>query len=268
MSSKCIQVRWNVLWGLTMVSWAAYGCGLKWQVKGPLGGPSAVGPLQIDAQPVDTTTLKRDHPFRWRGSGKAGFLVFDVKITNTGNRDVYCRVGHLDFPGLVATQLVSGPSLEGATPAMACAGGRRLLGPDDFQLSSLEHEKASVLMEDGTRYQVLEYNDFCERYAYLMMQETMRAQAIGCVGFAPYTFGVPRLISSIAQRSATKHMPERLMQAQQMVMRPGVAPAGSVIRGYLVFAWPPHVQPGKLTLRLPLQPGAVATIAFELVERE
>ncbi len=66
-------------------------------------------------------------------------------------------------------------------------------------------------------------------------------------------------------KNAAKRRPKRLMQAQQMVMRPGVVPAGSMIRDYLVFAWPPDTQPGRLTLRLPVQPGQVASLNFDVV---
>jgi len=92
------------------------GCGsLKWQVFGPLDGQApSVGPLRIDVRPVDTTELEKGHPFRWRGSETAGFMLFDLKITNTGERDLLCQVGHLDFPGVVSPKLMLGNFLEGA----------------------------------------------------------------------------------------------------------------------------------------------------------
>ncbi len=69
-------------------------------------------------------------------------------------------------------------------------------------------------------------------------------------------------------RNATERMPERLVQAQQMVMRPGVVTAGSTIRGFLVFAWPLDTQHGRFTLRLPVQPAYVASVRFDLVRRD
>ncbi len=103
-----VSIRW-LLMGLALCFGAA-GCGskLKWRVMGPVDAQTpSVAPLRIDASAVDTTELEKDHPFRWRGSETAGFMLFDVKITNTGARDLLCRMGHLDSPGVVSPELAN-----------------------------------------------------------------------------------------------------------------------------------------------------------------
>ena len=117
-------------------------------------------------------------------------------------------------------------------------------------------------MADGYRYQILSYHDFSERYCYLMQKEMERARGLA---YIPYVGG---FISMAEMRKAAKRRPKRLMRAEQMVMRPGVVPADSTVRGYLVFAWPPDPQPGSFTLRLSVQPGHAASVQFELVRRE
>ena len=117
-------------------------------------------------------------------------------------------------------------------------------------------------MADGYRYQILSYHDFSERYCYLMQKEMERARGLA---YIPYVGG---FISMAEMRKAAKRRPKRLMRAEQMVMRPGVVPADSTVRGYLVFAWPPVPQPGSFTLRLSVQPGHAASVQFELVRRE
>lgn len=91
---------------------------------------------------------------------------------------------------------------------------------------------------------------------------TQEMQRAGGLASIPYVGG---FIASSKMRDAAERRPKRLIQAQQMVMRPGVVPAGSMIRDYLVFAWPPDTQPGKLTLRLPVQPGQVGSLDFDVV---
>ncbi len=102
------SVQW-VLMGSALCFGAA-GCGskLKGRVIGPIDGqaPSA-GPMRIDATPVDAAELEKDHPFRWRRSEMTGFMLLDVKITNTGARDLLCRMGRLDFPGVVSPELAN-----------------------------------------------------------------------------------------------------------------------------------------------------------------
>jgi hypothetical protein len=210
------------------------GCSeLKWQAIGPVDGQTpSVGPLRIDVRPVDTTELRKGHPFRWRGSKTAGFMLFDLRITNTGKRDLLCQVGHFDFPGLVSPELTPGHFLEGATSTSQPSGKPELIGLDDLRLTALLPEKATILMADGYGYQILSYHDFSERYCYLMQKEMGQAEALGYTAYIPYTFGVGRIASAIAKHKAAKRMPKRLMQAQQMVMRPGMVPAGSTIPGY------------------------------------
>lgn len=241
------------------------GCGskLKWQVVGPLDvQPPSVGPLRIEVAPVDTTELKKGHPFRWRGTEKAGFMLFDLKITNTGEKNLLCQVGHLDFPGEVSPTLTPGHFLPGAASTPQPPGVPALVTTDDLRLTSLSHEKATILMEAGYRYQILSHGDFAARYMYLMQEELHHA--IG-YHFVPY---VGHFIASAKARKASKLMPERLMEAQLRVMRPGVVPAGSTVRGFLVFAWPPDPQPGSFTLRLPVQPAHAASVRFDLVRRD
>ncbi len=257
------SIRW-LLMGSALCFGAA-GCGseLKWQVVGPIDGRIAsVGPLRIDVRAVDTTELEKSHPFRWRGTETAGFMLFDLRITNTGKTDLLCQVGHLDFPGLVSPQLTFGHFLGGALSALQPPGEPGLIGTDDLRLTALSHEKATILMEDGYRYQILSHHNFSERYLYLMQKEMRRARGLA---YIPYVGG---FIASSKMRHATERMPERLMLAQQKVMRPGVVPAGSTIRGYLVFAWPLDAKPGRFTLRLPVQPAYVASVRFELVRRD
>lgn len=254
-----------VLCGMALLSAAAAGCGskLKWRVVGPIDTqPAIVGPLRIEATPVDTAELKKGHPFRWRGSKTAGFMLFDVRITNSGERDLVCQVGHLDFPGVVSPTLTLEHFLPGVVSASPPPGRPELVTTDDLRLTALSHEKATILMEAGYRYQILNYADFSERYAYLMQKEMRRA-----AGFAYIPYAGP-FISMAKMKNAADHRAKRLMQAQQMVMRPGVVPAGGMVRGYLVFAWPPDPQPGTFTLRLPVQPAYAASLRFELVRRD
>jgi hypothetical protein len=242
---------------------AACGCGsqLKYRVVGPVGEKDhAVGPLRIEVTPIDTAELEKGHPFRWRGSKTAGFMLFDVKITNTDDeRDLLCLVGHLDFPGRVSPKLTTGNFLESSMRAMETAGESDLIGTDDLELTDLAHELATILMEDGYRYQVLNYHDFSERYCLLMQKEMRRA---GGLAFIPYIGG---FIASSKMRDAAERRPERLIQAQQKVMRPGVVPAGRRVRGFLVFTWPSDTQPGRMTLRLPVQPGHADSFDFDIV---
>ena len=257
---------WLVLAAAALLGCAA-GCGhgLKWQVVGPVGGPCRVGPFQIEVSPVDTTRLKRDHPFRYQGTKLAAFMLFDVKIVNTGDKDLYCNIGHRDFPeGPVAVLTAASPS-ESRTSERS-AEGPPLLGPADFRAEW--PELPSILMPDGCRCRVLGYEDFNERYYYLMLRGKGQAGAIQVAGYTPYTFGIPRLVSGIARHRAEKHMPERLMEAQRQVLRTGVVPAGAMVRGFLVFPWPDVQEPTPLTLRLPVQPGHTASMQFEIVRRE
>ena len=249
---------------LVVVTVAGCGADLKHRIVGPIGNQHClVGPLRIEVTPVNADELDNDHPFCWRGSKTAGFLLFDVKITNTDDkRDLLCLVGHLDFPGRVAPKLSAGHFLEGAVSAMKSMGQSGLIGTDDLRLTAIAHEKATILMEDGYRYQVLNYLDFSERYSYLMQKKMQRAQGLG---YIPYFGG---FIASAKIRGAAQQRPKRLMQAQQMVMRPGVVPAGRMVRGYLVFGWPPNIQPGSLTLRLPVQPGSASSFGFDVVPLE
>ncbi|MHC4066707.1 MAG: hypothetical protein ACYSUI_19700 [Planctomycetota bacterium] len=242
----------------------ASGCSeLKWCVSGPIDGHApSVGPLRIEVMPIDTADLKGGHPFRWRGSKTAGFLLFDVRITNTGDEDLLCQVGHLDFPGVVTPEPTLGHILEGAMSAWGPSGEPRLVAAADLRLTALPHEKATILTADGYRYQILNYHDFSERYCYLMQKEMERARGLA---YIPYVGG---FISIAEMSKAAKRRPKRLMRAEQMVMRPGVVPAGSTIRGYLTFAWPPDIQPGKCTLRLPVQPGHAASVQFAFVRRD
>lgn len=257
------SVRWLLMGSAVCLGVAGCGSKLKWRVMGPLDAQTpSVGSLRIDAIAVDTTELEKDHPFRWRGSEAAGFMLFDVKITNTGTRDLLCQMGHLDFPGVVSPDLTLGHFLEGAVNAMHLSGDRELIGTDDLKLTAVAHETATMLMGDGYRYQILGHGDFCQRYMYLYQKEMRRARGSA---FIPYVGG---FVMAGQMRKAGERMSERLMHARQMVMRPGVVPAGSTIRGYLVFAWPPEPQPGTLTLRLPVQPGHVASVRFELARRD
>ncbi|MFH1748677.1 MAG: hypothetical protein ABIG44_16710 [Planctomycetota bacterium] len=241
------------------------GCGskLKWRVLGPHDGSKPmVGPLRIEVSPVDTTELKKGHPFRWRRSKTAGFMLFDVKITNTGDRDLLCQMGHLDFPGLVITDQAQGSIMGGAALMAHTSVPPGLIGTDDLNLAALNHERATILMEEGYRYPILSYGDFSERYCYLMQKEMSRARALA---YIPYAGG---FIAAAKMHSATQNRPKRMMEAQQMVLRPGVVPAGSTVRGYLVFAWPPDVGPGNFTLRMPIQPAHAATCRFNIVRRD
>jgi hypothetical protein len=189
-------------------------------------------------------------------------MLFDVAITNTSDRDLLCQVGHLDFPGLVSPRLTLGHFLEGAVNAWSSSGECQLVSTDDLRLTGLSHEKATILTEDGRRYQILNYLDFSQRYGYLMQKEMQRARGLA---YIPYAGG---LVSSIAAQKAAQRQPKRLIDAQQMVMRPGVVPAGATVRGYLAFAWPPAIQPGALTLRLPVQPAHAASAQFNVVRRD
>jgi hypothetical protein len=249
--------------GLVALAVAAGGCAadLKWRVIGTADQQATVDALRLQATPVDTAELKPDHPFCWRGSETAGFMLFDVSITNSGTRDLLCQVGHLDFPGVAAPQLQLGNFLEGAIRSLQFSGQAPVLGTEDMRLAALPHEKASILMAEGYRYEILSYMDFSERYNYLMQKEMERAMALAHI---PY---VGIFIAMSKMRTAADQRATRLMQAQQMVMRPGVVPAGRTVRGYLVFAWPPNTQAGDFTLRMPVQPAYAATLPFQIVSR-
>jgi len=133
----------------TALALSSAGCGseLKWRVIGPLNGQApSLGPLRIDVTAVDTAELKKGHPFRWRGSKTAGFMLFDLKITNTGERDLLCQMGHLDFPGLVSPELTPGHYLEGATSTWQPSGEPALIGAEDLRITALSPEKATILM--------------------------------------------------------------------------------------------------------------------------
>jgi hypothetical protein len=233
----------------------------RYLVIGPVDHKTcSVGPLRIEITPIDTAKLGKDHPFRWRGPKTAGFLLFDVKITNTDDqRDLLCQVGHLDFPGVILPEPTRGHFLEGRTTTLKIQEELELIGQGDSRLTAVAHEKATILMEDGNRYQILSYRDFSERYYYLMRKEMRRARGLA---FIPYVGG---FIASSQMQDAAERRPERLMQAQQMVMRPGVVPVGSLVRGILAFIWPPDIQPGILILRLPVQPGQTAYFNFDVV---
>ena len=117
-------------------------------------------------------------------------------------------------------------------------------------------------MAEVYRYQILSHQDFSERYMYLMQKEMRRA---GGLAFIPYVGG---FVAMSKMKDAAEQRSKRLMQAQQMVMRPGVVPAGNTVRGYLVFAWPVPTQSGGFPLRLPVQPAHAASVRFDLVRRD
>lgn len=262
MCSSPLSIGWRLVIASLALCGAGCGSELKWQVVGPVDGQvPAVGPLRMEVAAVDTGELKEGHPFRWRGSETAGFMLFDLKITNTGDHDLLCQVGHLDFPGVVSPKLTLGQLLEGAMSARPSEEAP-LIGPEDLTLTALPHEKATILMADGYRYQILSHYDFSERYYYLMQKEMSQARALA---FIPHAGG---FLAMAKMHDAAKQRAKRQMLAEQMVMRPGVVPAGQTVRGYLVFAWPPDPQPGCLTLRLPVQPGHAASIQFSLVQRD
>ena len=206
---------------------------------------------------------KRGHPFRWRGSKTAGFMLYDVKITNTDSkRDLLYLVGHQSFPGWVSPTVAPGHLLAGGANAYETAGQGGLIGTDDLRLTATAHERAAVITEAGYRYEVLDYAGFSQRYAYLLQKEMAQARGLA---FIPYVGG---FVSMAARHGAARQQPKRMIRAQEMVLRPGVVPAGSMVRGYLVFGWPHDIEPGGLTLRLPVQPGHAASVRFEVVRRD
>jgi hypothetical protein len=232
---------------------------LAYRVTGPLDpAPAEIGPLRIEALPIDTAELAKDHPFAWRGLPTAGFMLFDVKITNGGGKDLLYLVGHPDFPALV-TPHVSRQHLMKEGAEATGDGSEQLIGADQLDLAVLTHEKAAIFLEEGYRYEVLNRHEFFERYMYLCDQEMHAALGLA---YIPYAGG---FMASSKIRGASKKMHERSMQAEQMVLRPGVVPANTTVRGYLVFAWPPAVKPCGLSLRLPVQPGQAASLRYNII---
>ncbi len=217
---------------------------------------AAVGPIRIVATPVDTARLPEEHPFCWHGKTLAGFMVFDVKTINTSGRDLLCMFGHLDFPGVVAPAITRQHLIDPASPGSG--DGATLVSTDQLAISQLAHEKAVVLTEQGMRHPLLDYLDFQQRYHYLMNQEMKKARGWGHV---PYIGG---FIAAKKMEEAGDNVQERWLRAQQAVLRPGVVPAGQTVRGYVVFAWAEDIQPGGLTLRLPVQPGHAATFQYDV----
>jgi len=219
-------------------------------------GPIEVSPLRLEVTPVDTAELDKAHPFCWRGDVMAGFMLFDVKVSNASGRDVLCLMGHRDFPGL------AGPRVTVQQQTVGSGQGNGLVGSDQLVLSELGHERASILTLDGYRFEILDYGDFSQRYARMMRHEMSRA---GAWNYVPT---VGSFIASHEMKKASENMDQRQFRAEQKVLRPGVVPAGSSVRGYLVFAWPEDIQPGEITLRMPVQPAHTATARFDVVRVE
>jgi len=232
---------------------------LQYRVTGPINQPScSLGSLRIEAVPIDTADLNKDHPFVWRGSTTAGFMVFDVKIASSDTRDLLYLIGHPDFPAFVTPRLTTRNLTKEAVAALEAEGRAELVGTDQLDLAMLTHERATIILETGDRYEALSRSEFHERYIYLMQKEMWRATRLA---FIPYAGG---FIAASKIHGASEKMQERSMQAEQMVLRPGVVPANSVVRGYLVFAWPPGVKPCSLTLRLPVQPGQAGSLQYKI----
>jgi len=221
--------------------------------------PVTVGPLRIEVTPVDTARLPEEHPFCWHGSSLAGFMLFDVRTENAGDQDLLYMIGHPDFPGTVSPKLTRGHFIEPGTDQPDRDDGAQLVSTDQLRIAELRHETAVILTERGFRHAVLDQENFQERYHYLMRQEMKRARNLG---YIPYVGG---FLAAKRMEEAGDAVQERWIRAQQAVLWPGVIPAGETVRGYLVFAWADDIEPGPLTLRLPVQPGHAATLEFEVV---